>query len=110
MTKHNFRVFKTAELAIMFLSYASQIIPYEERIAFIPSRYCQTRPILLYSIDWNRDKVQYAKSINRSMMEYSRTRTNTLKERLEDHFIVILIFIRNSLMLHLILLHHPPVP
>ena len=73
-------------------------------------RYSQTWPNLLYTIEWLYTQVQSTKSINHSMIKYSRERANALKERPEDPFIFTSIFVRKSLMLLLFLLRHTPVP
>jgi len=88
MMGHNFRVYKTTELAIMECFYHNH------------HKLFQTKSLLSYLQDiaknvrifntlstGNRDN-QCTNSINQSIMEYSCMRANALKERIEDPFIV----------------------
>ena len=63
----NFRVYKTAELAIMRLSYLSQIISNNELLSYLQDIAKQER-IFYNSIEWHRDN-QRTKSINHSIMD-----------------------------------------
>ena len=65
--EHNFRVYKTAELAIMRLSYLSQIISNNELLSYLQDIAKQER-IFYNSIEWHRDN-QRTKSINHSIMD-----------------------------------------
>ena len=106
--EHNFRVYKTAELAI--ICFIILITNYYERrlISYLQDIAKHDRIFYTHS-NSSRDN-QCTKSINHSVMAYSRMRANVLKERIEDPDIFTLIFIRKPLILLTVLFRHAPVP